>query len=121
VLFAFLLVVPFNQRFVDVTAFQEKVYFVTLLCTAVATAFLIAPSVQHRITFRQQDKEHLVIAANRMAIVGLTFMAFAMIGVILLITDFLFGALTTVLATAGLAVVFAMLWYALPLRRRLRA
>src|SRR6266540_3330937 len=32
VLFAFLLVVPFNQRFVTVTGFQEKVYFVTLLC-----------------------------------------------------------------------------------------
>ncbi len=31
VLFAFLLVVPFNQRFADVTQFQKTMFFVTLL------------------------------------------------------------------------------------------
>ena len=31
VLFAFLLVVPFNQRFADITSFQRTTYFVTLL------------------------------------------------------------------------------------------
>ena len=38
VLFAFLLVVPFNQRFADVTSFQRTVYFATLLCAAAASA-----------------------------------------------------------------------------------
>jgi Family of unknown function (DUF6328) len=117
VLFAFLLIVPFNQRFIDVTAFQEKVYFVTLLCSAGASAFLIAPSVHHRLAFRRQDKEHIVLVANRLAIVGLSLLAVAMIGVILLITDVLFDTTTTVIATAFVAVMFAWLWYALPLRR----
>ena len=120
VLFAFLLVVPFNQRFVEVTSFQEKVYFVTLLCTAAASACLIAPSVHHRIAFRRQDKEHIVLVANRLAIVGLSFLAVAMTGVILLVTDVLFGAGTTAAATAAVAVVFGFLWYALPIRRLAR-
>ena len=64
VLFAFLLVVPFNQRWVSVTKFQEKIYFVTLLCAAAASAFLIAPSVQHRIEFRRQDKGYIVTVGN---------------------------------------------------------
>jgi hypothetical protein len=119
VLFAFLLVVPFNQRFDDVTAFQEKVYFVTLLCTAAASAFLIAPSVQHRITFRHQDKEFIVVMANRLAIVGLSFLAVAMTGVILLVTDFLFGTVTTVVAAVAVAALFTVFWYVVPLRRRL--
>ncbi len=119
VLFAFLLVVPFNQRFTAVTPFQEKVYFGTLLCTAAASAFLIAPTMQHRIEFRRQDKEYLVITANRLSIIGLSFLAVAMTGVILLVTDFLFGTLTTVIASTGVAVMFAILWYAIPLRRRL--
>ena len=55
VLFAFLLVVPFNQRFAATTPFQRDVYFVTLLLTASATVFLIAPSVHHRLLFRLQD------------------------------------------------------------------
>ena len=72
VLFAFLLVVPFNQRFVDDTGFQEKLYLATLLCAAAASAFLIAPPMHHRISFRRQDKEYLVVGSNRLATVGLT-------------------------------------------------
>jgi uncharacterized protein involved in cysteine biosynthesis len=56
VLFAFLLVVPFNQRFGQVTAFQRDLYLVTLLCAAAASACLMAPSIHHRIAFRTQDR-----------------------------------------------------------------
>jgi hypothetical protein len=120
VLFAFLLVVPFNQRFADVTPFQEKVYFVTLLCSAAASAFLIAPSVHHRIEFRRQAKEHIVVVGNRLAIVGLAFLAIAMTGVILLVTDVLFHTATTVAATVVVGGIFALLWFGLPLRDVLR-
>jgi amino acid transporter len=118
VLFAFLLVVPFNQRFATVTAFQEKVYFVTLLCAAAASVCLIAPSVHHRMVFRRQDKEHVVVTGNALAIAGLTFLALAMTGAILLVTDVLFGTLVTALATGVVAITFVVLWYAMPLHRR---
>jgi hypothetical protein len=38
VLFAFLLMVPFTQRFPDLDDLETGVFFMTLLCTAVATA-----------------------------------------------------------------------------------
>ena len=117
VLFAFLLVVPFNQRFADVSGFQEKVYFVSLLCAAAASAFLIAPSVHHRVEFRHQDKEHIVLMANRLAVIGLGFLAVAMTGAILLVTDVLYGAPTSIIAASGVGATFALLWYAIPLRR----
>jgi Family of unknown function (DUF6328) len=120
VLFAFLLIVPFNQRFADVSALQEKVYFGTLLCTAFAAALLIAPSMYHRIEFRHGDKEHIVEVANRLTIAGMTLMALAMTGVVILTTDFVFGAVATVVAAVAVAVAFAVLWYVLPLRRRRR-
>src|SRR6188474_3345398 len=41
VLFAFLLAVPFQQNFTKITPFQEKVYFATLLLTAVSAIVLI--------------------------------------------------------------------------------
>jgi Family of unknown function (DUF6328) len=118
VLFAFLLVVPFSQGWTDITDFQEKTYFVTLLCTAVASACLIAPSVHHRIAFREQDKNHIVVVANRLAILGLTFLAIAMIGVVLLITDVIFGTGVTVAVSAATVLMFALLWYAIPIRRK---
>jgi hypothetical protein len=118
VLFAFLLAVPFQQNFAEITAFQERVYFVTLLLTALSAALLIAPSAYHRLAFRLQQKDDLVFLANRFAIAGLGCLALAMTGAIMLITDLLFGGAATVLASAATLAVFALLWYALPLQRR---
>jgi peptidoglycan/LPS O-acetylase OafA/YrhL len=120
VLFAFLLIVPFNQRFGDVTPAQEKIYFGVLLCTAFSAALLIAPSMNHRLLFRQGDKDHIVKIANKLTILGLTLLAVAMCGVIVLITDFVFDGATAAVAAAALGVTFLMLWYAMPLQRRAR-
>jgi len=119
VLFAFLLAVPFQQNFTEISAFEEKVYFVTLLCTAISAALLIAPSSYHRMTFHLQQKHELVFLANRFTIVGLGFLALAMTGAIVLITDVLFGGIMTVVVGAAAAATFVTLWYLLPLRRRL--
>jgi len=118
VLFAFLLTIPFNQRFALLTTAQERIYLVTLLITTVAAVLLIAPTAYHRITFRKQQKARLVLLANRLAIVGLGFLALAMTGVVLLITDFLFSTVLTVLCTSFAGLMFAIFWYALPLWRR---
>jgi hypothetical protein len=54
-----------------------------------------------------------------MAIAGLAFLALAMTGAIVLITDVLFDTLATVAFSAAAASMFAVLWGVLPLRRRL--
>jgi Family of unknown function (DUF6328) len=117
VLFAFLLVVPFNQRFADITDFQQTVYFLTLLFTAAASVCLIAPTAQHRIEFRRQHKEQILLMANTLAIVGLGCLAVAMTGAILLITDLLYGSTTTVIVTIPVGLTFALLWYLIPAQR----
>ncbi|MGZ8666986.1 MAG: DUF6328 family protein, partial [Solirubrobacterales bacterium] len=119
VLFAFLLAVPFAQGFTDITAFQKDVFFATLIFTTISAALLIAPSAYHRITFRYQQKERLVVLANRSAIAGLGSLALAMTGAVTLITDVLYGALATAIAGVATLVMFLLLWYLLPLRRRL--
>jgi uncharacterized protein involved in cysteine biosynthesis len=117
VLFAFLLVVPFNQRFPDITDFQKTAYFITLLFTAAASVCLIAPTAQHRVEFRRQHKEQILLLANRLAIVGLGFLAIAMTGAIMLITDLLYGSTTTIVVTIVVGLGFALLWYVVPVRR----
>jgi hypothetical protein len=118
VLFAFLLVVPFNQGFTRMTDFERKMYFAVLLCTALASMLLIAPTIHHRLLFRQRKKEHLVLSSNRLTIAGLGVLALAMTGAVFLITHFLFGGLTAVVTGGVVAVAFALVWYATPLRRR---
>jgi Family of unknown function (DUF6328) len=120
VLFAFLLAVPFQQGFEEVTEFQKIVYFATLMLTAISATMLISPSAYHRITFRYQQKRRLVYYSNRFAIIGLALLALAMTGAILLVTDFLFSLAAAIVAAGVALCVFGFFWFALPLRRRLK-
>lgn len=118
VLFAFLLIVPFNTGFVGVGPFERGVYFATLLCSVFAALCTLAPAAYHRLLFRADDKRHLVFLANRVSIVGLAFLALAMCGSVLLVTTKMFGATTGIVTAALVAVPFAGLWFVAPLLRR---
>lgn len=99
--FAFLLLVPFTQRFPDLDDLETGIFYMTLLCTAVATALLIAPSAHHRMLWRGGRREQRLVLGNRLTIAGL---------------NFLFGLTAAVIVTALLALFFALLWFAFPLR-----
>ena len=70
VLFAFLLVVPFDSRFGRLSSFERYEYFVTLLCVAIAATLLIAPSIHHRLLFRHGQKSYLVAVARSGSVAG---------------------------------------------------
>ena len=57
VLFGFLLAIRFTSPFTDLNTVQRYVYYATLLTTAVALVFLLAPSACHRLRFREGDKD----------------------------------------------------------------
>jgi hypothetical protein len=119
-LFAFLLVVPFSQGADDLTDFQRDVYLVSLLAAAIATALLIAPAAQHRVLFRQQDKEALLHRSNRSAFAGLVVLAVAVCAALLLVVDVLFSR-TLAWTTAGVvAALLAWWWLVVPLLQRAR-
>jgi len=118
VLFAFLLAVPFQQRFATVNAFQRDIYLVTLLAAATATAFFIAPSAYHRLAFQQHEKERIVKMGTRQFVCGLVALAVAMNGAVLLVTDVLFQAPTEIITTVGVAALFLWLWFGVGLWRR---
>ena len=118
VLFAFLLVLPFNSRFGQVTAAQEKVYYGTLVCTAVAAALMIGPTMNHRLQFRQNQKERILIVSHRLAIAGLSVLAVAMTGALYLVGDFVFDSAVAAIGAAIPAFVMLNVWYVLPLLGR---
>jgi hypothetical protein len=119
VLFAFLLTVPFSQRFDEVTGGQRTAYFVSFLSAALSVALLIAPSAYHRIQFRRGDKLRMLFTSNRMVIAGMTFVAISVTGVVYVITDIMFGVPAASGITAAIAGWFAWFWYGLPISRRL--
>ncbi len=118
VLFAFLLTVPFTNRFASVNNVQRSAYFVALIGAALAAALLISPAAFHRIRFRQRDKKHMLVIANRAAVAGLALLALAMSASVLVVADVVVGTVGAWTMTAIVATALGGLWFGLPLHRR---
>jgi hypothetical protein len=119
VLFAFLLAVPFSNGYSRITSFQRGVFFATLVATAISTAFFIAPSAYHRWHFRNAEKERLLFTSNKLALVGILFLAISMVGVVVLITDVIYSGEAAIASGVVAALLFGGLWAGLPLARRM--
>jgi hypothetical protein len=117
VLFAFLLAVPFSQGFAQATHFQRNLFFLTLALTTVAAVLLIAPSAYHRLNFRSDDKEELLLVANRWSIFGLAFLAAAMVTAVVFVSDYLYKGPMPVIAGVVATALFGYFWFAFPLAR----
>jgi hypothetical protein len=117
ILFAFLLTVPFAQGFQRTTTFQRDLFYGVLIATAISTICFIAPTATHRLRFHRSDRAYIIESSNRLLIAGLVFLGLAIIGAVLLITDFLFDGLVVWLYPILLAAVLAALWFVRPLAR----
>jgi len=121
ILFAFLLTIPFQQRFAEAVGTNLRwEYIGTLVATVVSSGLLIAPVSQHRILFRQGRKPHLVTISDRMAEWGLLFLALAILGAVYLVLSVVSGQATAVVVVAAVAVLFLITWVIVPLRLRAR-
>jgi amino acid transporter len=118
VLLAFLLTAPFQQRFAQLPGSLRNAFFASIACATMATVLLIAPSAHHRLRWRARDKERLLRMGNQMAIWGTVFLGAAIVLALYVVTNVLFTS-DLALWTAGVAIlVFAAIWYVLPLAGR---
>ena len=118
VLFAFLLILPFQQRFADTSPEDKAIYTVALLLSALAAALLIAPSAYHRLNFRRDVKEAMLFDANKLIIAGLVCTAIGVACTVYLVVDVVYGGTAAASAIVGTLIVYGVLWLGLPLARR---
>ncbi len=120
VLFGFLLALPFSNRFSALGHGERGLYLTSLILAAVSTALLLGPVAYHRLVFRKMQKERLIRTANVMAICGLVAVGLSISTAVLLVTGYVEPGWPSALITALVALLFAGLWFALPLSRRER-
>lgn len=118
VMFAFLLVVPFNKGWAHVNGFERTLYFVTLLIVALAAFLLLAPPIHHRLLFRHGEKPFLIRTGNYMAIAGMVCVGLGFIGILILLSDVVVGGAAPVVVGVLAAAVITGLWFVVPLVRR---
>ena len=111
----FLLILPFQSRFDQLTQSQQNIYLATLAAAVLATGFLIAPVSLHRFLFRRHARRVTVDVAHRLAQIGMSILGLAIVGVVLLIFDVVLGQTAGYIAAGVVAVVLLGLWVVLPL------
>lgn len=118
ILTGFLLAMPFQQRFSELSRFGVGVYISAVVLTLLSTCLLIAPVSMHRILFRQRRKATLVDLGDHLAEGGLTVLGLAISAVATLIFTMVFSERWGLLAGALTLVLYAFAWLALPLTMR---
>ena len=118
ILFGFLLIVPFSAAWEKSTRDMKAAYVVSFLTTLVAVVALMAPTVYHRLRWRERNKERMLRAANLSTIVGMTALAVAMTAGVYLVIDAVVSQGWAIVMTVAATVVFVGLWLVVPLTGR---
>jgi Family of unknown function (DUF6328) len=117
----FLLTLPFQQKFSQLSSTERTVYLIAVAASIIATGFLEAPVSVHRALFRKHRRKETVQLAHRLAIVGIVALGCAVVAVATLIFEVLLGwggGLAAGLATAALLIG---LWLVVPFTVRARS
>jgi L-cystine uptake protein TcyP (sodium:dicarboxylate symporter family) len=109
----FLLTLPFQQRFADLTDLQRDVYLGLVVLAAAITALVLSPVAIHRRLSGEQVKDRLVAASHVIMRTVLVLMALLVAGIVAFIFDvvvdrtsaFVVGGAILVLLVAMLGVV----------------
>jgi hypothetical protein len=121
ILFAFLLTIPFQQRFTILTDLQRNLYVVTLLAMAVSVTVFTAPVALHRTLFRDGLKDFIVSYTDRLMSIGLCTLCLGIIGAVVLVLDVLMSHTAALCVGGALLVLGLVLWVGVPLSQKGRA
>jgi hypothetical protein len=117
----FLLVIAFSAAFQEVSTFQKVTYYLTVLVTGVSAIVVVAPVVHHRLAFRKRDKERVVVRGNHHVLASVCLVALSILGILTLLTDFLFGLTLTIVIDTLYVGLVTLFWVVLPLTSIRRA
>lgn len=119
VLFAFLLTLPLQSAFSDLSTVEQTAYYLAFFGSAVASVILIAPSAHQRLRapvsgVRRQSPDHLRRTVN-MTIVGTTVFAASLAAAVFLVSSIVLSSALAALGTSLIALLIAWAWFWVPL------
>lgn len=124
VLFSFLLILPLQTPFGDISDPNTVIFYIAFGSAAIASVLLIAPSVHQRVRapfsgIKRRSWNH-VMYATKLAIAGTVAFMVSIVAVVYLVSSLVFGDSTNLVATVATAVIALLAiwaWFYLPLVR----
>ncbi|MBP3044571.1 sodium:proton antiporter [Arthrobacter jiangjiafuii] len=121
ILTGFLLTLPFQPRFQELTPVQVLVYLSLVLMSVLITALLMATVVMHRTFFQQRIKSELVRSSDVLLRITIVLVGLILVGTLGLIFDLVLGSGVGLIAAGTFTIVLVLLWAVLPRHIRTRA
>jgi hypothetical protein len=115
ILAGFLLTLPFQQRFEDLSPFDVGVYLTLVIGAMLLTLLALTPVSLHRLLFRRHAKPTLVTAGSRIMIACLIASSLLFAGIALFLFDFLLPPPAGWIAGGVVIAVALVLWIGLAL------
>ena len=116
VLLAFLLTAVLASGFDELDDDGRAVYLSAVVFAALATICLVAPTMHHRLRFRQGIKEQMIKTVNRLTIIGMSLLGLAIGAAVYVVGDVGFEATEARWLGPLIILVAAMVWFVVPLR-----
>lgn len=116
ILTAFLLTLPFQPKFAELTSRQELLYLLLVVLSVATTALMIAPVSLHRFLFQRGRKPELVQVSSRLTFVALVLLALVIAGTVTFVFDLVVGGASVWIAPLIAIVALVCLWLLLPWR-----
>jgi hypothetical protein len=119
ILFGFLIILPFEFS-EELTGLERMLYLGAFLSVSAGLALLVAPTLDHRLRFREIDKEAWLYRSNRLVIAATVLVAVGIALTVYLVVETIVGGVIAALIAAVNAGWFAWFWFGAPLVRRYR-
>ena len=110
----FLLTLPFQQRFADLTTLQRNIYLGLVVLAAVITALVMAPVAIHRRLSGEHVKDRLVKASDWILRTVLACLALLVAGIVTFIFDVVVDQTSAIVVGGSLAVFLVVMLLVLP-------
>lgn len=114
----FLLTAVFQSRFEELDSFQLVTYLLLVATSIMTTIAGLAPVSLHRYLFRKRAKDKVLAHADRFAQLTLIGVAVTVVGIGMLIFDFVLGRFWGIAAATVIALLLIAVWVIVPARVR---
>lgn len=113
VLLAFLLAVPFTDRFDEMDDLGRASFVTAILASLLAVVCFLTPAAIHRVGPRTARGDRLRWSI-RLAMIGMACLAVALVGALWAVSSFVFNDLAALAITVPVAVLIPALWVLVP-------
>lgn len=114
ILYGFLLILPFQSGFGELDGLGRGVYLAVLGLATLSTISALAPTIAHRLLFRQKQKPRLVHSGGQFVKIAVFTLGLALAGAAVLVVDQVLSRPAAYATGAVLLLVMALVWVVFP-------